>query len=113
MHEAAIAQSIIDEIRAQASCHGFSRVRSVHLKLGRLNGAVPASLDFAFGVLSKGTPAEGATISVQAIPLVIYCTHCQASFSTNEIDFYCPSCGLPCSKIVSGRELTIEALEVD
>jgi hydrogenase nickel incorporation protein HypA/HybF len=100
MHEAAIAQSIIDEIRAQASCHGFSRVRSVHLKLGRLNGAVPASLDFAFGVLSKGTPAEGATISVQAIPLVIYCTHCH-------------SCGLPCSKIVSGRELTIEALEVD
>ena len=112
MHELAITQSLLDISLAEAAKAGAGRVTVIRLKIGALTGIVPDSVAFYLEMLAKGTPAEGAKLVADVMPVTSRCAACDLTFPVEDLVFLCPRCAGP-SQLVTGRELSVESLEVD
>jgi len=114
MHEASIAQSIIDQLlekKAEGIFEG--KLTSVHLKIGKLTAIVPDNLIFLYSVLTEETPLTGSHLEIEMIPVRCQCQKCHLEFEIDELEFWCPECSATNVKVITGRELLITALEVD
>lgn len=114
MHELSIALSIIEGASQEALNRGGAQVYAVHLKLGALSGVVKEALLFSYGVASHGTMLAGSQLVIEDVPVVIYCSECQAEQRLESIQrFCCPVCGTFSSEVVRGRELEFVAMEIE
>lgn len=114
MHEVGIARSIVDIAVQAALGDGASRVARVGVRVGAMAGVEAEALDFAFAVARQGTPAEGATLEVERVPLVCHCAGCDLDF---EVDnrygvALCPRCDVPSGDVRRGAELEVSFVEV-
>lgn len=113
MHELSIAVSIVEMAEQEARRRGGVRVSAVHLKLGPLAGVVKEALSFSYSVSCQGTMLEGSDLVIEEAPAVIYCENCRGERSLSSMQaFFCPVCGTPAPKIISGRELELVAMEI-
>jgi hydrogenase nickel incorporation protein HypA/HybF len=114
MHELSIAASIVDSVTETAAAYPGARVKEVRLRVGALASVIEDSLQFCWGITVEGTPLEGAILVVKILPVI---THCAACGQDGELaslqSFRCPHCDEPCSDLRQGRELEIEAIEID
>ncbi len=113
MHEFSIAQNLIRALEQEAVRMGAKRVTSVKLKIGKLTGVVPDLLVTAFEFCSQGTVAEGAELVIEEVPLRLKCEECGNEYEVDNWDFSCPACGSCRPRILSGRELLLEKLEIE
>ena len=113
MHEMAIAEGILDIALDYGEKNSASRIVEVGLRLGEMSGIETESLEMAFRMITAGTPAEGAKLSIVRVPLVGRCSKCGKDFRVERYSFWCPECGDGVLGIVSGREMQVEYLEVD
>jgi len=91
-----------------------ARVVEVRLRVGALASVVEDSLQFCFGIATEGTPLEGSRLVVKTLPVVMHCAGCDADVELDGVQsFRCPRCGEPCFDLRQGRELEIEAIEID
>ncbi len=109
MHELAIAGSIIDILKGQVK----GRVTSIKLRIGEMSGVVPDALRFSFQIASEGTIAEGATLDIEHVPLTAKCSDCSETFYIKDYCFECSRCSGSNFKVIAGRELMIEEVEVE
>ena len=112
MHEVGIMQSTLEIALEWANRQGAQRIHRLGMRVGALSGVVPDALDFAFEVLRQGTPAEGACLEVEFIPLRIYCPACDREFSPDGYWYTCPECNGVDTQVRQGRELEIAFVEV-
>ncbi len=112
MHEASIAAGIVDRLAAHPDLHG-RKILAVRMKVGRLTTVVPDNLRFLFGAVAVGTPLEGADLLIEEVPARANCAACGASFGIDGPCFLCPECGGGGISIESGRELTVETVDVE
>ncbi|MEG6584310.1 hydrogenase maturation nickel metallochaperone HypA [Dendrosporobacter sp. 1207_IL3150] len=113
MHEMAIAQGILDIVLNTAAQHGASRVGLVRLLVGEMTQVVPQSLEFGFSALAVGTIAQNANLEVIIVPVTGKCVCCTQQFNIRQNQFQCPDCQSFNIEIISGRELLVDALEVE
>jgi hydrogenase nickel incorporation protein HypA/HybF len=115
MHEASIAQNVIDSVlRLVEEGTVKGRLARVYLKVGKLTAVVPDNLQFMFGVLSEDGPLAGVKLEIEEIPIRARCAVCEAGFEMlEEIRLVCPKCGSTDTRFETGRELLIDAVEVD
>ncbi|MDR3265122.1 MAG: hydrogenase maturation nickel metallochaperone HypA [Synergistaceae bacterium] len=113
MHELSMAEAINNTIRELCERSGWLRARRVILKVGRMRQVDPELLAFAFEVVARGTPSEGAELSVLELPTVFRCGACGKKTTTEGTAFVCMNCGSTNVELLSGMELTIESMEVD
>jgi len=64
MHELALTQEIVAIVCRAA---GDRRVHKVTLEIGEWSCAAPASIEFCFEVVARGTRAEGAQLDIRRI----------------------------------------------
>lgn len=94
---------------------GADRIHRLVLHVGVLSGVVPEALTFAFDVVSTGTAAQGAELTLETIPVLCYCSHCHSEFSPKEASqwvYECPQCHSISSDIRQGKELELASLEI-
>ncbi len=108
MHELSIAESVLDIIKKQVK----DRVTAVRLRIGELSGVVPEALEFSFQSASIGTIAEGAALVIERVPVTARCGDCAEVFNVEDYCFACAKCGGGNFKLITGRELQIEEIEV-
>ncbi|MGQ9630566.1 MAG: hydrogenase maturation nickel metallochaperone HypA [bacterium] len=113
MHELSIAQSILGIVDDEREKHGAKKILSIHLSVGRMTMVVPEALRWAFGFASEGTPAEGAKLIIDEIPIRGKCGECGSEFNLEEFNLICPHCGSVEIDIVAGRELQVESIEIE
>jgi hydrogenase nickel incorporation protein HypA/HybF len=113
VHELSIMQSALEVALEQARQAGAARVCALHLRIGALSGVVPEALEFAFGALTPGTPAEGAELVIEPIAARFWCATCQREFAADEMLAECPECHQPSAELRAGRELEVASLEID
>lgn len=114
MHETSIARTLLEEVGERVRRAGIrGRVAAVRLRLGRMSTVVPESLKFAFEVLSRGSPLDGARLEIEEVPVRARCRACGRGFEIDEPCFLCESCGSPDLEILSGNELLIDSLDVE
>jgi hydrogenase nickel incorporation protein HypA/HybF len=112
MHELSITQTLLDLVLEQAKENEAQRVEQIHLVIGEMTGVVDDCVRFYFELLSKGTVAEGAGLSMRRIPATARCRECGERFSFKEFEWICPRCGAARLEIIEGKELYLESLEV-
>ena len=114
MHELSIVSSVVENVMESLEKYPGARVMEVRLKVGALAAVVEDSLQFCYGIASEGTPLEGSRLVVSIVPVTVYCGACGAEGAIESLQsFRCPSCGELASDVRHGRELEIEAIEIE
>jgi hydrogenase nickel incorporation protein HypA/HybF len=115
MHELAVTKSILKLALDQAAEHGGGQVLKIHLLIGEMRNLEEDWIQRYFDYISKGTPAEGAVIKVTKSPVNFLCLDCKGQFHADlkeDKKLLCPYCGGFNYDLTSGRELTVEKLEI-
>jgi hydrogenase nickel incorporation protein HypA/HybF len=112
MHELSVMASALEIALDQTRRQGASRIHAITLRIGELSGVVPEALTFAFEAVVAGTPAEGARLVVEAVPVLCHCPRCGEEFHPADVIYQCPSCGQISADVRRGRELELASLEV-
>jgi hydrogenase nickel incorporation protein HypA/HybF len=114
MHEASIALSIIDIADKECRKAGCSRVTSIEVDIGSASGVLTDALYSAFDIVKHDTPAAGAKLIINEIPLGGTCRDCGRPFTTTEpFILACPNCGGKDFRFETGRELNVKEIEVE
>ena len=114
MHELSIVSSIVDTVTESLAAYPGARVVEVRLRVGALASVVEDSLQFCYGIATEGTALAGSRLVVNVLPVVMHCEKCDEDVEIEGVQsFRCPKCGEPCNDLRQGRELEIEAIEID
>lgn len=111
MHEISLCQSIRDILEAQARAHDLARITRVRLEIGRFACVERRALDFAWDVVMRGGPAEGADLVVLDLPGRAACLDCGAEVEIDGRFDPCPECGSGRMMQVGGDEMRIRDME--
>ena len=112
MHEMSIAQSILSIVAEEMQRHNVQKLEAINVAVGLLSAIVPDSLTFCFKILTDKTEFEGTRLNVRVIPLGYRCMDCGHDFTAEEMTFTCPACGADGPMLTTGRDMTIENIEV-
>ena len=112
MHELYLAESILNIVHDYAAKQHFSKVNSISLSFGRLSCIESKSLQFAFEVQAKDTPAEKASLDFKILPAVIHCFSCEKDLEVETYSAICPNCGGEEVLLTGGTE-ELQILEMD
>lgn len=112
MHEMSLAEGIRVIVEEQARQHGFARVTCLRLEIGRFAGVEKPALEFAFDVVMRGSPAEGARLEMIDLPGRAMCFDCETLVEIDERLSPCPLCGGGRLLPQGGDEIRIKDMEV-
>jgi hydrogenase nickel incorporation protein HypA/HybF len=114
MHELSIVSSVVETVMEALETYPSARVEEVRLRVGVLAAVVVDSLEFCWGLATEGTALEGSRLVVKVVPVVMHCAMCVDEVELKGIQsFRCPRCDQPLSELRQGRELEIEAIEIE
>ncbi|MCM3682409.1 hydrogenase maturation nickel metallochaperone HypA [Mesobacillus subterraneus] len=115
MHEMALMGEVIDIIKEDAASKRIIKIDMVELLVGEISNAMPDALKMAFEVYKEQNAyffEKNARIFIQIEKALAECILCSKSYvpDNNRISF-CPVCGLPSGKIISGESFQILSYE--
>ena len=113
MHELGIMTGVMEAVEKSAVQAGATKVLNVTLSIGEMTAAIEDSLRFAFEVLTEGTMSEGAELEINMVKPRSLCLDCGAEYEHDRFHMVCPECGGYNTKLLAGRELQIDSIEVD
>ncbi len=112
MHEVGLMENALAIALDYASREQATRIHQIALRVGDLSGVEPDALRFAFDVVTQGTIAENAQLSIEFCPTLCYCFVCKTQFQSPKLGYECPTCQAWSLSIVQGKELELASLEV-
>lgn len=112
MHELGLTMKILSIVTGALENQNAGRIERIKIKVGAFSGVVPELIEDCFGPASAGTPAEGASLCFEKVPVTVSCSDCGKTGEIKEHEFTCPYCGSDHIRIVTGREFYIESIEV-
>ena len=112
MHEMSLVEGIRSIVEDQARARTFTRVTVLRLEIGRFAGVEPAALTFAWDVVMRGSPAEGALLQIIDLPGRAMCFDCTEVVDISDRFDPCPLCGGGRLLPQGGTEMRIKDMEV-
>ncbi len=113
MHEMALTEKILNIILHEAEAHQAKKITKIGILLGELSGVVSDSMEMYFGLIAKGTIAEGAILEFTKEKARLYCNQCQSEYTKDPGDYLCPICGNLGRFTDVGRECLVQNIEVE
>ena len=122
MHEASIAQSIVQTVLQEANKQNALHVESVEIEIGELTFLGIDQIEFWLKTGFQGTIAEKADVYLKQVKGTIRCEVCQYQGELKlQIDpiyhlslpaFSCPHCQSPKIKITQGKEAIVRRIKI-
>lgn len=122
MHEAAIAQSIVKTVLAEAEKQAADKVESIDIEVGELTFLGVDQVKFWLDTSFQDTIAEGAEIIFTKINAELHCNDCgfdgklkiaeDPAYHMNLPVFSCPECQSTKIKITRGKEALIRRIKI-
>jgi len=122
MHEASLAQSIVETVLRYAGANKAQTVKSVQVDLGALTFFNIDQVKFWVKVGFENTIAQNARVVFRQIPGRIRCKACgfegELKMQQNAVyhlalpDFSCPSCNNETVSIVQGKEAVVKTIRI-
>lgn len=113
MHELGIMTGVMDAVTKAANDAGADKVLKVSLSVGVMSEAIEDALRFAFEALSEGTISQGAELEISMVQPKSECLDCGAVYEHDRFHMVCPECESLGTKLIAGREMQIDSIEVD
>jgi hydrogenase nickel incorporation protein HypA/HybF len=113
MHELSICQALLTQVETLATQHHAVQVSRVTVRLGPLCGVVPELLQHAFTLAREETVAAQAELLVEDLPIRVHCQTCGAESEATPNHLVCGVCGDWHTKLVSGDEMLLAAVELE
>jgi hydrogenase nickel incorporation protein HypA/HybF len=110
MHEALVAQSLLDAVLDEAAKHNATPVR-VKISCGGLHAVNEEVLGFSFEAIAKGTVCEGLALQVEHKPLHAHCRSCDQDFEVEFAQPQCPQCAGEDFELLADAPLLLEEIE--
>ncbi|MBN2676586.1 MAG: hydrogenase maturation nickel metallochaperone HypA [Anaerolineaceae bacterium] len=110
MHEVGIADSIMGITKDVARENGLTRITNITIQIGQFTAIEADALDFAFQLMTKDTPVEGAELVIEKTPLLLRCKKCEGEYSGEIDNLSCPLCGAEDYMILQGREMVVKSI---
>ena len=111
MHEMSLCEGIREIVEAQARAHAVTKITRVRLEIGRFAGVEKDALDFAWGVVMRGSVAQGAALEMIDLPATAHCYGCGETVEIDDRLAPCPTCGSARLVPVTGNEMRIKDME--
>ena len=98
---------------------GATRLVKVVVRHGALAAIVPEAMVFAWDAITRDSPLQGSVMELHEVPVRLQCCLCGQEFVPAELErgllcSPCPGCGEELGhKVLDGKELTLEHLEVE
>ena len=112
MHEAMVAQSVLDAISAEAKKQKAKPI-AAKISCGVFNAVNSVSLCFAFEAISKGTVCEGVKLNIKQKPVQARCKKCDHAFAFDLHDPKCPGCRGDDFELLPDAPLILEEIEFE
>jgi hydrogenase nickel incorporation protein HypA/HybF len=110
MHEMSIAVDILDAVEKAAG--GAGRVVRIEVAVGPFSGVSPDSLELSLHAAAGARGLGRPEIVVQRLDASLECRICGSVYAGTDIAELCPACGALEKRIVSGRELILNSVDI-
>jgi len=111
VHEFSLAVDVLGIINEAVGPN--KDVRTVHLTLGPLSGILPDALRFCFTELAKGEGYGPLELEICEVPARMHCRDCALDYEGTDFTQSCPRCQSLNRDILSGREFTVDWVELE
>ncbi|MGH8969591.1 MAG: hydrogenase maturation nickel metallochaperone HypA [Actinomycetes bacterium] len=109
MHELGLCESVLDTVERRAAGR---RVSGVTVRVGALHRVVDESMQTAFAMVSTGTVADGAALSLVHVPVRVSCLGCGLDAESGDPLAVCPRCSSTDLDLSGGDDLLLESITV-
>ena len=113
MHEVSIMAEAVRLAVESAQTAGARRITALRLRVGKLSGAVPEAMMFAWDIVRQDTVAANATLTIETVAAACWCVTCKAEFVCEDFISECPRCHDCSGKLLRGWELEIANMEIE
>ena len=113
MHEFSLMQGVLQSAVNVAQEAKARRVSEIRLVIGEMREVLPDAMEFAFEALVPDTLCEGAALKMTVLKPRSRCLQCNQEYEHDRFHWMCPSCESLATELLVGRELYIDAIEVD
>lgn len=112
MHEVGLMSDALRRASAVAAQAGAHRIQRLTFAITPGSHVTPEIVETLFTVLSAGTPAEGAEVTIECQPARLTCLHCATGFEAETVDALCPTCGGPAMANAEEHDLVLVSIDV-
>lgn len=112
MHELSLAEHLLTLVDNAACEQGFSQVHRLVLGIGRFSCVDSDTLLHCIRHHCAGSRLDGAVICCETREASAECKSCACLFTPEEWPCACPGCGQASARLLSGRDMILEQLEV-
>ena len=112
MHELAVCQSLMDQVRGIARERGGLTVISVSVRIGPLSGVEADLLRRAFDIARAGPYTGQATLNIECTEIEVACRDCGARGPARPNRLLCPVCESYRIQVLSGEEMLLARIEL-
>lgn len=110
MHELSLAKDMTRIIgKVLGGCRPLD---TVNITIGPLSGISPESLRFCFTEVAKMEGFGEPRLVITETEAKLICLDCNVEYQAKEFYQGCPSCGSFNRRILSGREFTVDSVEI-
>lgn len=113
MHELAVCQGMLSQVMDIVRQQQARTVTRILVQIGPLSGVEPSLLAQAFPIASAGTPAAGARLVLESLPVRVRCEQCGAESDALPNRLLCGACGDYHTRLLSGDELLLASVELE
>ncbi|MCL4221249.1 MAG: hydrogenase maturation nickel metallochaperone HypA [Phycisphaerales bacterium] len=112
MHEAAITQALIEQVRA--AMPPGARLQRCAVQVGELEHLDPYVMQTIWQASTANTDLRGAELVIERVALRVRCGACAREFTPADRSIMlCPSCGSVKPQLLSGTGIILRSLEVE
>lgn len=113
MHELSVAMGIVNIARQELNKSGAKKILGIDLEIGHLAGIEFEALDFVWPMAVKDTVLEHAERRIHKVEGKARCLECDLEYRLLQVYDACPECQSYLKGILKGKELRVQALEVE
>ncbi len=111
MHEMTLAQDMIRII--ERTLGGKVRLERVNVTIGPLAGISGESLRFCFTEIARLEDFGEPELTINYTKARLLCLDCREEYSSDDLFHCCPRCGSIRKRVLSGREFTVDSVELE
>jgi hydrogenase nickel incorporation protein HypA/HybF len=113
VHELAVAAHLLQRAEHHADRLEAGKILAINLVVGERSCLVDDALRFSFDLLTPGTVADGARITIRRTPMRFHCPVCESDYTAPKGEFSCPDCKSIGQVLDDGSEMLIESVEIE